>query len=237
MTDLHPADAAALTSTAALPFAVTVLDAAPSDERTAALRVLHDATIAANRNLLWCSPTREQAEAAITDRLAATADTVTDTHAQITSGQTALKPGTLIVVDHAANADPAVLADLAEHAAANQSGLILLDPTGPTWPPQPSRHLLGALGSELPWTTALSAYPRSDVLTNGTPPDLDPALAQSRRLHARLRDEHLADRLARGDQLRAKIRAAYKRHIDATWLRQRGPAIEQPAPQLGLNDD
>ena len=72
--DLHPAAAAALTSTAALPFAVTVLDAAPSDERTAALRVLHDATIAANRNLLWCSPTQEQAEAAVADRLAATAD-------------------------------------------------------------------------------------------------------------------------------------------------------------------
>ena len=60
--DLPPAAATALTSTAALPFAVTVLDAAPSDERTAALHALHDAASAANRNLLWCSPTQEQAD-------------------------------------------------------------------------------------------------------------------------------------------------------------------------------
>jgi conjugative relaxase-like TrwC/TraI family protein len=237
VTTLDPADAAALTSTAALPFAVTVLDAEPSDERTAALRVLHDATIGANRNVLWCSPTQEQAASAVADRVATAAATVADTHAEILSGQGALAPGTLIIVDHAADADPAVLADLAERAAADQSGLILLDTTGPTWPPQPSRQLLGALGSELPWTKTLGAYPRSEVIAGGTPPDLDPALAQGRRLHASLRDEHLTDRIARSDQLRAKIRAAYKRHIDSTWLRQRGPALEQQTPQLGLSDD
>ncbi|MEB3980213.1 relaxase domain-containing protein [Mycobacterium sp. 663a-19] len=235
--DLHPADATALTSTAALPFAVTVLDAAPSQQRTAALRVLHDAAIAANRNLLWCSPTQQQADEAIATQVASTATTVTDTHAHITSGHQPLAPGTLIVVDHAADANPAILADLAEHAAANQAGLILLDTTGPTWPPQPSRQLVGALTSELPWTMTLSAYPRSDILTTGTPPDLDPALAQSRRLHPTLRDKHLADSLARGDQLRTKIRAAYKRHIDATWLRQRGHAADPSTPHLGLNDD
>ncbi len=237
VTTLDPADAAALTSTAALPFAVTVLDAAPSDERTAALRVLHDAAIGANRNVLWCSPTQEQAASAVADRVATAAATVADTHAEILSGRGALAPGTLIIVDHAADADPAVLADLAERAAADQSGLILLDTTGPTWPPQPSRQLLGALGSELPWTKTLGAYPRSEVIAGGTPPDLDPALAQGRRLHASLRDEHLTDRIARSDQLRAKIRAAYKRHIDSTWLRQRGPALEQQTPQLGLSDD
>jgi hypothetical protein len=237
VTNLDPADAAALTGTAALPFAVTVLHAAPSDERTAALRVLHDATIAANRNLLWCSATQEQADDAAAAQVASTATTVTDTHAHITGGHQPLAPGTLIVVDHAADADPAILADLAEHAAANQTGLILLDTTGPTWPPQPSRQLLGALASELPWTMTLRAYSRSDVLTRGTPPDLDPALAQSRRLHPSLRDKHLADSLVRGDQLRTKIRAAYKRHIDATWLRQRGHAADPSTPHLGLNDD
>ena len=114
----------------------------PHDERTAALHALHDAATAANRNLLWCSPTQEQAARPLADDLAPAAATVTETHAQITSGHTALPPGTLIVVDDAATADPAVLADLAEHAAAAQSGLILLDTTGPTWPPQPSRQLL-----------------------------------------------------------------------------------------------
>ena len=235
--DLPAADAAALTSTAALPFAVTVLDAAPSDERTAALQALQSAALAANRNLMWCSPNQEQADSAVADRLAPTAATVADTHAQIVSGQGALEPGTLIVVDHAADADPAILADLAEHAAATQSGLILLDTNRPTWPPQPSRQLLGALATELPWTATLSAYPSSEFITRGSPPDLDPALAQSRRLHPSLRDDYLDGRLARADQLHAKIRAAYKRHVDATWLRQRGRGRSQRIPDRGQGLD
>lgn len=235
--DLPPAAATALTTTATLPFAITVLDAAPSDERTAALHALHDAASAANRNLLWCSPTQEQASTALAERLAPTAATVTEIHAQITTGHTALPPGTLIVVDHAATADPTVLADLAEHAAASQSGLILLDTTGPTWPPQPSRQLLGLLRTELPWTATLSAHPSSEVITRGTPPDLDPALTQGRRLHPNLRDDHLSDTLARADQLHAAIQAAYKRHLDATWLRQRGRGRSQRTPDRGQGLD
>ena len=230
--DLPPAAATALTSTAALPFAVTVLDAAPSDER-AALQALQSAALAANRNLLWCSPTQEQADAAVADHLASAAATVTETHAQITGGHTALEPGTLIVVDHAATTDPTVVADLAEHAAAAQSGLILLDTTGPTRPPQPSWQLLGLLRTELPWTATLSAHPRSEVISHSTPPDLDPALLQGRRLHPSLRDDHLSESLTHADQLHAKIQAAYKRHLDATWLRHRR-ATEQRGPEQGL---
>lgn len=234
---LQPADAAALSSTAALPFAVTVLDAAPTDERTAALRALRDAAQAANRSLLWCSPTQDAADTALAAGVTSSAATISDTHAAITSGAATLSQGTLILVDHAAAADPGVLADLAEHAAATQSGLILLDTTGPTWPPQPSRQLLGALSGELPWTKTLSVYPRSEILTAGTPPDLDPALAQARRLHPSVRDDDLAERLDRADQLSATIRAAYKRHIDATWLRQRGTGAQQTTPHLTLDDD
>jgi conjugative relaxase-like TrwC/TraI family protein len=235
--DLPPAAATALTSTAALPFAITVLDAAPSDERTVALHALHDAASAANRKLLWCSPTQEHAATAVAERLAPTAATVTEIHAQITGGHNALPPGTLIVVDHAATADPTVLADLAEHAAASQSGLILLDTMAPTLPPEPSRQLLGLLHTELPWTATLSAHPSSEAITRGTPPDLDPALIQGRRLHPSLRDEQLSDTLARADQLHATIQAAYKRHINATWLRQRGRAADPTTPHLGLSDD
>jgi hypothetical protein len=103
--------------------------------------------------------------------------------------------------------------------------------------PQPSRQLLGLLHTELPWTATLSAHPSSEVITRGTPPDLDPALTQSRRLHPSLRDDHLNDSLARADQLHDKIEAAYKRHLDATWLRQRGPSAGQQTPHLGLSDD
>ena len=36
-------------------------------------------------------------------------------------------------------------------------------------------------------------YTSSEIITRGTPPDLDSALAQSRRLHPSLRDDHLDD--------------------------------------------
>jgi conjugative relaxase-like TrwC/TraI family protein len=238
VTDLPPAAATALTRTAALPFAVTVLDGPPSDERTAALRVLHGAAASANRKLLWCSPTQEQADAAVADNLAPAAATFTETHAQITGGHTALKPGTLILIDDAANANPAALADLAEHAAAAQSGLVLLDTTGPTWPPLPSHQLLGLLHTELPWTATLTAHSTSEGINHSTPPDLDPALVQSRRLHPSLLDDHLRARLARADELHTAIQAAYRRHQDATWLRRRERNTnQQRGPEIGINGD
>jgi conjugative relaxase-like TrwC/TraI family protein len=234
--DLPPAIAAALTRTAELPFAVTVVYTRPSRGRRTALHTLHNAAAAADRKILWCSPTREQADVALDDDLADTAATITEAHANITSHQWQLKRGSLVIVDDAATADPAALADLAEHAAANQSGLILLD-TGETWPPQPSRRLLRLLHTELPWATTLPPQTSSDVINHSTPPDLDPALVQSRRLHPSLLDDHLTASLTRADQLRAAIQAAYKRHLDATWLRKRGPATQQQTPHLGLSDD
>ena len=96
---------------------------------------------------------------------------------------------------------------------------------------------MGLLHRELPWTATLSAHPSSEVITRGTPPDLDPALTQTRRLDPSLRDDQLNARLTRADQLHAKIQAAYKRHLNATWLRHRGPAAEQRTPHVELPDD
>ena len=235
--DLPPAAATALISTAALPFAVTVVDAPPSPERSAALHTLCNAATAADRKLLWCSPTQQQAASAVADELTDTATTVAETHADITNGKVTMTPGSLLIVDHAAAADPAILADLAEHAATNQSGLILLDTTGQTWPPQPSQQLLRLLHAELPWTTTLTARTSPDVITRATPPDLESAVAQSRRLHPSLLDDRLQASLTRADQLHTTIHAAYRRHLDATWLRQRGRNTSQQSPEIGINDD
>ena len=234
--DLPPATAAALTRTAGLPFAVTVVHTQPSRDRRTALHTLHNAAAAADRKILWCSPTREQADVALDDEFADTAATITEAHANITSHQWQLKRGSLVIVDDAATADPAALADLAEDAAANQSGLILLD-TGQTWPPQPSQRLLRLLHSELPWTTTLTPQTSSDIINGGTPPDLEPALVQSRRLHPTLLDDHLRASLTRADQLHTTIHAAYRRHLDATWLRERGRNTAQQTPEIGLTDD
>ncbi|WP_232066822.1 MobF family relaxase [Mycobacterium parmense] len=237
--DLSPAIAAAITSTARLPFAVTVVHAQPSPERRAALHTLHSAAAASERKILWCSPTREQAEDAVTNELADTAATITETHATITNkkSQSPLPPGSLIIIDDAASADPAIIADLAEHAAANQSGLVLLDTTGQTWPPKPAQRLLRLVATELPWTTTIGAPPTSAVINRGTPPDLDPALTQAGRLHPAILDERLRDSLARAAQLHATIHAAYQRHLEATWLRERGPHAKQQSPEIGITDD
>ncbi|WP_231110234.1 MobF family relaxase [Mycobacterium avium] len=220
--DLPPTTAAALTRTARLPFAVTVIDAPHSTERRAALHTLHSAAAAADRKILWCSPTRDQAERAVADELADTAANITEARTHITTRQWQLPPGALLIVEDAATADPAVLADLAEHAATTQAGLILLDTTGRrTWPPQPSQRLLGLLHTELPWTTTLGDHTPSDTAPRPSAPDLDAALTQLRRVHPALLDDQLRASLTRADQLQATIRGAYQRHLDATWLRDR----------------
>ena len=228
VTDLPPATAAALTTTARLPFAVAVVHAPPSPERTQALHILHSAARSADRKILWCSPTREQAAAAVDDEITDTAATITETHANITSRQWRLPHGSLLIVDEAAGAHPAVLADLAEHAAATKSGLILVDTSGHAWPPKPSQRLLHLLHTELPWTATLTPPSSSDVINRGTPPDLEPALAQTRRLHPSLLDEHLRASLTRADQLHTAINAAYQHHLNATWvlLRQHDRSLE-----------
>ncbi|WP_225331228.1 MobF family relaxase [Mycobacterium intracellulare] len=235
--DLSPSTAAAITSTAKLPFAVTVVHAQPSPDRRAAMHTLHNAAAASGRNILWCSPTHEQAEDAVADELADTAATVAEAHATLTSKQSQLVPGSLIIIDDAASADPALIADLAEHAAANQAGLVLLNTTGQTWPPKPAQRLLRLLDTELPWTTTIGAPPTSGVINRATPPDLDPVLTQTRRVHTTFLDDELRDGLARAAQLRNTIRAAYGRHIEATWLRERGRSTEQQSPEIGLTDD
>jgi hypothetical protein len=175
----------------------------------------------------------------VTNELADTAATITETHATITNkkSQSPLPPGSLIIIDDAASADPAIIADLAEHAAANQSGLVLLDTTGQTWPPKPAQRLLRLVATELPWTTTIGAPPTSAVINRGTPPDLDPALTQAGRLHPAILDERLRDSLARAAQLHATIHAAYQRHLEATWLRERGPHAKQQSPEIGITDD
>jgi conjugative relaxase-like TrwC/TraI family protein len=230
VTGLPPATAAALTTTARLPFAVAVVHAQPSPERTQALHILHSAARSADRKILWCSPTREQAAAAVDDEITDTAATITETHANITSRQWRLPHGSLLIVDEAAGAHPAVIADLAEHAAATKSGLILVDTSGHAWPPKPSQRLLHLLHTELPWTATLTPPSSSDVINRGIPPDLEPALAQTRRLHPSLLDEHLRASLTRADQLHTAINAAYQHHLNATWLRHqhdRSRTLEQ----------
>lgn len=222
LTELPTPTAHALTRLAELPFTITPVHAAPSKERTLALHALHTAMTGIDRNILWCT-TDKHIQQVLTEDLADTATIITDAHQQIRDGQWQLPDGALLIIDQAAHADPAAIADLAEHAAANRAGLILIDTTvTDTWPPAPSARLIRLLHAELPWSLTLGSAPRITPSHHHVDrPDVDPALTQIRRLAPHLLNDELRDVVARHDRICAANTAAHQRHLDATWIRTR----------------
>ena len=226
-----------LKTLAELPFTITPVYAAPSRERTAALHTLRATAAAADRKVLWCSTTRDGAERAKADELADSAATLTEAHQQIRDGNWRLPAGTLLILDDAASADPDAIADLAVHAADNRSGLILLNTMPPVWPPPPSNRLLRLLQADLPWTVSLGPPPDIAPTRHPDPPDLDPVITQAGRLAPHLHDDALRDALTRRNELRIANRAAYQRHLNATWMRSRSRDTSldnTPDPGLSL---
>ena len=222
---------------AELPFTITPVWAAPSRERTAALHTLRATAASADRKVLWCSTTHDGAERARADDLADSAATLHETHQQIRDGNWRLPAGTLLILDDAASVDPDAIADLAVHAADNRSGLILLNTMPPVWPPPPSNRLLRLLQADLPWTVSLGPPPDIAPTRHPDPPDLDPVITQAGRLAPHLHDDALRDALTRRNELRIANRAAYQRHLNATWMRSRSRDTSldnTPDPGLSL---
>ena len=210
-----------LRALAELPFTITPVYAAPSRQRTAALHTLRAAAAAADRKVLWCSTTPDGANRAQADDLADSAATLSEAHQQIRDGNWCLPPGSLLIIDDAASANPDAIADLAEHVAHNNSGLILLDTMPAPWPPPPSRRLVRLLQADLPWTVSLGPPPDIAATGHPNPPDLDPVIAQAGRLAPHLLDDGLREALTRRDELHVANRSAYQRHLNATWMRSR----------------
>ena len=160
-----------------------------------------------------------------------------ETHQQIRDGNWRLPAGTLLILDDAASVDPDAIADLAVHAADNRSGLILLNTMPPVWPPPPSNRLLRLLQADLPWTVSLGPPPDIAPTRHPDPPDLDPVITQAGRLAPHLHDDALRDALTRRNELRIANRAAYQRHLNATWMRSRSRDTSldnTPDPGLSL---
>ncbi|MGC7304318.1 AAA family ATPase, partial [Mycobacteroides abscessus subsp. abscessus] len=114
-------------------------------DTTRAMQALRAAANTHDRKVLWCSPTEEQADTARADGVADTAATVEHTHQRITGEHWSLPAGSLLVVDDPAAVAPEVLADLIEHAYTAHAGVILLQTSTQTWPPQPSTRLMTLL--------------------------------------------------------------------------------------------
>lgn len=239
---------AVLTTLAALPFTVAPVRALPSRTTTAAMRALHHAATAQDRKVLWCSPTPEAADTARGGDLADTTATIDHTHQQITDGAWTLPAGALVVIDEAAAAQPAVLADIIDAAHAARAGVILLDTSTHAWPPQPSTALMHLLRTDIPWAQTLDAAAVYDhdrtarvVLTQGplgarVAPDLDPVLAQAEHVQPHLLDETTRAAIARRHQLREANRNTHKRHQDITRL-QRTARIAGPEQTRDLTRD
>lgn len=228
-----------LAALAKLPFTVTPVTAAPGSERTHALHALHDAAHADDRKVLWLNIIEENHDADV-DAVADTVTTLNDAHTRITDGAWQVPAGTVIIVDHAPEAHPAKLVDLAEHAATNNARILLLDPDTQRWPPGPSARLLRLLNQELPWRAMLT-YHESETTTHAPShsyaADLEPVLAQTQRLNPTVLTDDLRQALEQHAQITSANSIAH-RALSASWTtraQERNQQLEQDS-SIGHRD-
>ena len=130
LADHDPAIAHRLKSLAAQPHPLGYTRADVTDPDTAAALCTLRATANANdRKVLWLSTTDEATAPARIAELADTFTTIAQAHQRISDQQWTLPPGTIIVIDDPADADPAHLAGIAHHTASAGARAIIIDPT------------------------------------------------------------------------------------------------------------
>lgn len=226
---------AAIAKTAQLPFTLAVLTAPPGRELTTALQPLSAAAADEQRRILWCTPTAEHLPPTTIDQDTTSTD---DLHQRLTDTTWRAQRGDIVIVDAAAAADPAKLADLTEHAAKQEARLILLDTTAPTWPPQPSARLLHLAHTDLPWSTTIADPTPTTRRGAATPtaPDLDPVISQAARLHPDMLTTELREALSQRSALQREHQRAHDKHRATNWMRTRETSIaDDLPPQAGLD--
>ncbi|SKL10417.1 TrwC relaxase [Mycobacteroides abscessus subsp. massiliense] len=210
------------------PFTITPVRAEPGRDTTRALHVLYASAAAADRKVLWCSPTQQGADTARRDGQADTFATTEQADREISQGIWALPAGSFLIVDDAATTNPQTLINLAEHAAAANAAIILLDNNSPGWPPKPSARLLQLLHTDLPWAAALG-----DGAIAAEPlqaPDLKPLLDQAQHLSPDVLTDELRAAVHRRDRIRKANQSAWHRH-------QRIIALQTPQRSTSIGDD
>ena len=195
-------------------FTVTALHAGDDQAALAALRVLDTAARANDHEIIWCSPLQEGADrlqgADVTD----TALSLSAIHEQVARGDRELSAATTIVVDRAAAADPAILTDLAEHAAQHHARLMLIDGDDHGWPATPSGPLLKLLHHDLPWSAVLSLDARIPQQLHQ--PDRDPVLEQADRCSPNILPAEAIEALAERRRLRTHYDNSHRVHTVLT---------------------
>lgn len=210
-----------------MPFTISVVSAAPSDELTAAIDAMHTAAKTAGRRLHRCAPGETPDDRTT---LGHGSDSLGHLHEGLTTGKWRAEAGDILIVDNTAAADPAKLADIAEHAIEQQARLILLDTTAPTWPPQPGAAILQLLRTDLPWAITAGQGPAtSDKLSPAASnaPDLQPVLTQAERLHPTMLTGELSAALTKRDETRRDHRRAFDAFQASSWMRARAQSQER----------
>ncbi|MFT9656092.1 AAA family ATPase [Mycobacteroides abscessus] len=218
---------AAIANLARMPFTISVVSAAPSDELTAAIDAMHTAAKTAGRRLHRCAPGETPDDRTT---LGHGSDSLGHLHEGLTTGKWRAEAGDILIVDNTAAADPAKLADIAEHAIEQQARLILLDTTAPTWPPQPGAAILQLLRTDLPWAITAGQGPAtSDKLSPAASnaPDLQPVLTQAERLHPTMLTGELSAALTKRDETRRDHRRAFDAFQASSWMRARAQSQER----------
>lgn len=218
------------------PFTITPVRAEPGQDTTHALRILHTSAAAADRKVLWCSPTQQEADTARAEGLADTVATIEQAHHHIGDGTWALPAASFLIVENAAEASPQTLIDLAEHATATNAAIILLDNNSQDWPPKPSARILQLLHTDLPWATSLG-----DGAIAAEPPqspDLKPLLDQAQQLDQEVLTDELCGALQRRERIRKANQSTWQRHrrIIALQTRPRSTSIGDNSPGLDITD-
>jgi hypothetical protein len=211
--------------------------APPGPELTAALGAVSAAANNADRNILWCTPTADHLPH---NALSADNTSVDDLHQRLTDNTWHAEHGEILIVEAAAAADPAILADLTEHTAQQQARIILLDTTPVTWPPQPSARLLHLAHTDLPWSTTIAYDPTPTTRRSAatpTAPDLEPVISQVARLHPDMLTNELRGALTQRNTLLREHQRANDAHRAASWMRSRERSAADNLPpdhDLGL---
>lgn len=204
-------------------FTVTPVHAGDAEASADALHVLHQAALASQRRILWCSTDADRAARIAGPDSTDTVHTVADLHRLIATEQEELDAQTTILVDRASRAEPEVLADLAEHAAESGARLLLVDGDDRGWPPAPSAPMLGLLQQDLPWSLTLTVQSATPP-RRAAQPDRDAVLEQAERCDPALLDSEVTDALHQRRQLRQQHTSGHRVH---TQLWDRIDASEQ----------
>ena len=193
---------------------LAVVTAPPGPELTAALGAIYDAANNADRHILWCTPTADHLPH---NALSADNTSVDDLHQRLTDNTWHAERGEILIVEAAAAAGPAMLADLAERPPTANPGH-LLDTTPATWP-QPSARLLHLAHTDLPWSATIATQqpPPAAALPPPTALDLEPVIGQAARLHPDMLTGDLRGALTRRNDLLREHRRANE-HIPRSQL-------------------